>query len=325
MRRAALLVLAALAASAGATRSEDVTLTTRDATLRGTLLLPDGQGPFPVALLVVGSGPEDRDGNSPLLPAKLGYFRALAEALAARGIATLRYDKIGAGTGVAAATKFATANDGRGLFRAEIASIGGWTQKLRADPRLGEITVVGHSQGALMALLAARTVQPDRVVSLAGQGADIGTTLERQLSAQLPPALLADVRGVLSTIRATGRAPALPASLAAVPVLSALFQGVNGAYLADWIRFDPATQAERLTAPLLVVGGGADAQVTPDEVRRVAGARGGIQLAFVDGMSHVLKQATPEPASQAAAYSNPEVPLAPGLADTLAAFIRSGR
>ncbi|MEM1270723.1 MAG: hypothetical protein AAGI08_11835, partial [Bacteroidota bacterium] len=65
--------------------------------LSGTLLLPDGDGPFPVAVIHAGSGPTDRDGNSAMMPGKNNSLRYLAEALAAEGIATYRYDKRGVG------------------------------------------------------------------------------------------------------------------------------------------------------------------------------------------------------------------------------------
>src|SRR5678816_1071136 len=65
--------------------------------LSGTLVLPEGAGPWPAALLIAGSGPTDRDGNSPLLEEPVDNLKRLAQALAARGIASLRYDKRGVG------------------------------------------------------------------------------------------------------------------------------------------------------------------------------------------------------------------------------------
>src|SRR3954463_8587987 len=68
--------------------------------LAGTLLLPEGEGPWPGVLLVAGAGPTDRDGNNPLLPAPIDNLKRLAQALAAHGIASLRYDKRGLGASI---------------------------------------------------------------------------------------------------------------------------------------------------------------------------------------------------------------------------------
>src|SRR5690606_26762440 len=75
----------------------EIALATPWGRLCGSLVLPDGAGPWPAALLVAGSGPTDRDGNSPLLPEPCDNLKLLAQALAGRGIASLRYDKRGIG------------------------------------------------------------------------------------------------------------------------------------------------------------------------------------------------------------------------------------
>src|SRR5579863_2795177 len=66
-------------------------------TVYGTLVRPKGAGPFPGVVLVAGSGPTDRDWNSPLLPGSNGSARLLAEELGRAGFASLRYDKRASG------------------------------------------------------------------------------------------------------------------------------------------------------------------------------------------------------------------------------------
>ena len=63
-----------------------VELPTEGGTLHGTLLLPAGAAPSPVALIIAGSGPTDRDGNSAALPGANNSLKLLAESLAERGI-----------------------------------------------------------------------------------------------------------------------------------------------------------------------------------------------------------------------------------------------
>src|SRR5260370_29725073 len=77
--------------------SSEVTWQLGSTTVYGTLVRPSGPGPFPAVVMVAGSGPTDRDWNSPLLPGSNGSARLLAEALARAGIASLRYDKRASG------------------------------------------------------------------------------------------------------------------------------------------------------------------------------------------------------------------------------------
>src|SRR5947209_3103259 len=77
--------------------SSQVTWQLGSTTVYATLVRPSGPGPFPAVVMVAGSGPTDRDWNSPLLAGSNGSARLIAEALAEAGIASLRYDKRASG------------------------------------------------------------------------------------------------------------------------------------------------------------------------------------------------------------------------------------
>ena len=118
--------------------------------LKGTLLRPEGGAKGPAVLIIAGSGPTDRDGNSPLGVSASSY-RLLAEALADRGITTLRYDKRGVGGSAAAMVaeqdlRFDTyADDARG-----------WATELKRQTGAKCVWLAGHSEGALLAEVAAQ-------------------------------------------------------------------------------------------------------------------------------------------------------------------------
>ena len=85
--------------------AEPIVLETPTGKLYGTLDLPRSAPPFPVALVIAGSGPTDRNGNNSMLPGANNSLKYLAQGLAAAGIASLRYDKRGIAESAAAMTK----------------------------------------------------------------------------------------------------------------------------------------------------------------------------------------------------------------------------
>jgi hypothetical protein len=158
--------------------TESITLETSTGTLFGTLERPQTRLPVPVVLIIAGSGPTDRDGNSPLLKGANNSLKLLAAALAAHGIASVRYDKRGIGeTGKAmqlAAEKAKTMLREEDLsFETYIDDAVGWGKQLRADRRFSSITVLGHSEGSLIGMVAAQKMGARAYVSIAGAGRPI--------------------------------------------------------------------------------------------------------------------------------------------------------
>src|SRR5689334_2749510 len=150
------------------------------------LALPQGVDQPPVALLIAGSGSTDRDGNGPQL--KPATLKKLSDALVSRGIATLRYDKRGAGGWK---KEFGRPEDFR--FKDFVADAAVLVDHLRGSGRFSRIAVVGHSEGGLVAILAAQRVPVDRLVLLATSARKQGDLLKAQLEKQLPPDRLAPI------------------------------------------------------------------------------------------------------------------------------------
>ena len=142
---------------------EPSNLVTQTGTIYGTLELPAATFPVPVVLIIAGSGPTDRDGNSKALPGSNNSLKLLASELASRGIASVRYDKRGIAASMASA---GTERDLR--FDNYVADAEGWIRKLRSDSRFTAITVAGHSEGSLVGMIAAREAGADGYVSLEG-------------------------------------------------------------------------------------------------------------------------------------------------------------
>ena len=296
-----------------------INVTTATLTLSGSLRLPTVAGRVPVALLIAGSGPTDRDGNSRMLPGSNNAYRLLADALAARGIASVRYDKRGIGTSVTAGMK---ETDLR--FDMYVDDAVAWIAKLRSDPRFSTITVIGHSEGSLIGMIAAMQAKADGFVSVAGVAKPAGQVLRDQLQKQIGSidALWQQNESTLSSLEAGKPVDPLPSPLATVPGLASLYRPSVQPYLISWFKYTPSAEIAKLAVPVLILQGTTDFQVSVAEAQALKAAAPAATLVLIDGMNHVLKHVV-DPAQQAASYSSPTLPIVPEVPDAIALFIHA--
>lgn len=290
--------------------SESIALTRDGGTLRGTLLVPAAAGPIPVVLIHPGSGPTDRDGNAPILPGRNNSLRLLAEALAACGIASLRIDKRGVAASAAAAPAEADLR-----LETLVGDAVGWLDLLRQDRRFGPVVLLGHSEGALIAALAARQGKADGYVSIAGPARSGSAILRQQLRTRLTGAMAEANERILSALEQGEQADPVP------PALFALYRPSVQPYLISWFRYVPAKEVAALTVPVLIAQGTTDLQVDTTEALALLRARPGANYLQVKGMNHVLKLVTGDLAAQRASYGDSTLAIAPALVAGVAAFI----
>jgi uncharacterized protein len=282
-------------------REEPVELSTPTGTLYGTLLLPREAGRIPIALIIAGSGPTDRDGNSAVLPGQNNSLRGLAEGLSVRGIATLRYDKRGVGQSAAAGPQEADLR-----FDLYVEDAEAWISRLRADPRFSSVSIIGHSEGSLIGIMAAQNAEVDAVVSIAGAARSAAEVLREQLRPQLPTTLWNESERILGSLTAGRTVDQVP------PELQMLYRPSVQPYLISWLPINPAEEASQVNAPLLVVQGTTDIQVSVADARALNAARPGAQLVVIEGMNHIFKLVPADMTQPQASYSDPALPVAPG-------------
>jgi len=302
-------VVAAAAAAPAPFTQEPVAIDSGAVHLAGTLVVPTGPGPFPVALIVAGSGPTDRDGNGPML--KTDAYRLLAEDLAGRGIATLRYDKRGVGASKTPQSESELRFDD---FVADALTL---AKYLETDRRFAGVSIVGHSEGSLIAMIAAqRDSHVKSVVSLEGAGRDAATIVDEQVGhSGASPTIVSEVESIDKSLRAGTPVPSPD------PKLAALFRPSVQPYLISWYKFDPAAVIAMLSIPVLIVQGTTDIQVTVADAKALAAADPHAQLLIVPGANHVLRDAPADRAGNIATYNEPQLPLNPAIVDAVATFL----
>lgn len=290
----------------------DVTIPTPAGhTLAGTLTVPkNASGPVAAVVLISGSGAQDRDAGIPVVPG-YRFFRQIADTLGRRGIAVLRLDDRGWGAS-GGAVESATTEDLAADTRAAVE----WL-RARADVDPARVGLVGHSEGAIIApMLAVADARIDAVALLAGPS----WTGRRIMDFQLREALQGQ-------------------GLAGAVLDSAFARGVTerdaAAARIPWVRWfmdhDPLPVARRVRAPVLVLHGQTDRQVTPEQAEELGAAilQGGgtdITVRVFPNLNHLFipdPDGRADPASYAALPSK-EVPaeVLGALADWLAEKLR---
>jgi len=298
---------------------------------------PSGSPPVSAALLIAGSGPTDRDGNDRQYP-YMDTLRTVAGWLSDDGVASLRYDKLGTGRTGAGPYAGQPAAIGVDVFEQQAA---GALTFLAAQPgvRRDRLTVAGHSEGALYALLlatgAAGPVPPihalalleplsRRLLDTIAQQIDERLTAQQQ-AGQITPEQAQQIRDAMSSaiaqLRATGTVPAnLPGGL------STLLSPVGAKYLGEIDRFDPADLVTQLPVrtPVLLSCSDADIQISCTDVDRLVTAAAKPPLdadpVRLAGVDHILK----EDASRGIDYDQP-LPFSHALQQALRSFVAAQR
>jgi len=289
--------------------------------LAGTLSTPANVAAatrLPAVVLIAGSGPVDRDETVYGIP----IFAQLANALADAGFAVVRYDKRGVGQS-GGRGEFATLND----YAEDAAAVVKFLEKRKdIDPK--RIALVGHSEGAWVALLAARRAGS---VSAVGLIAGVGTTgaqlnLEQQQyafraanTAEAERAAKVELQKKVQAAVLTGKGwDDVPADIR---------KQAESPWFASFLAFDPAPVIAKLDQPLFVIQGALDTQVPPHHAEKLgalANARKKApttEVAVLPGINHLLVPAKTGDVSEYVALSDRTI--SPEVAAKIAAWLKA--
>ena len=302
-----LLAAAALAAAPTSAADRPVQIGHGETALHGALVRPDGPVAPAAVLMIAGSGPSDRDGDDRKSGEHSRTLWFLAQALVQRGVVSLRYDKRGAAESAGAGDAAA--------FDQTVDEAAGWARRLARQPGVRCVVLLGHSEGALVATLAAHKVRLCGLALVSGASQDLGDLIESQDAlAHRSPDLSARIHEIIQAMR-TGR------PVGEVPKgYDSLFGPKAEGYTRSEIAIDPVAELARARVPVLVVQGDNDLQVKVEDAARLAAAAH-VQPVIVPGMNHVLKLAPKGLAGNFMTYINPNLPLAPGVAEAISDFV----
>ena len=289
---------------------EEVNIPVTGGQLKVALQIPtiEASSPVPVAIIIAGSGATTKDGNTVL--GDNNSLKMLAEDLATKGIATIRYDKRGVGDNIGLATKEEDSKFDD--FAKDVENI---VKAINEDERFSTVHIIGHSEGSLVGMIAATSTEVDSIVSIAGAGRPIDEVIIEQVTPQLPPDLLTKSKEIFASLKKGEPVADVPESL------YSLFRPSVQPYMISWLQYNPAEVLQKLDVPTLIVQGKNDLQVKMTDAERLSTAKPTAETVYFDSMNHVLKDSPTDQAGNMATYANPTLPLAEGLVDSISAFI----
>lgn len=295
---------------------EPIVLKTSSSDIYGTLKVPPtNQKAIPVVILIAGSGPTDRNGNQPQMQSN--SLRMLSDALFYNGIASLAFDKRGI-----AESKDSGKEESELRFEDYIKDVKEWIELLAKDKRFSDIIIAGHSEGALIGMIASQdNSNVSKYISIAGVGEPAGNILKEQLEKQLigQPQTVKDM--IFSYIDKLENGETLEN---VPPSLNSLFRTSVQPYMISWFKYNPQKEIEKLTIPVLIIQGTTDIQVSTEQAELLAKAQPDAKRVIIENMNHILKDCEKtDMASQMPVYSNPNLPINNELVKSITEFIKS--
>ncbi len=288
-------------------KETNVTLKINIDQLYGTLTVPDEVKKCQVALIIAGSGPTDRNGNNPMM--KNNSLKMLAEALAKNGIASLRFDKRGIGESKASAITESSL-----VFENYTEDVKSWINFLKLDKRFTHLTVIGHSEGSLIGMIAG--AKANKFVSIAGAGESADKLIKSQIASKSNKQLEDMTFPIIDSLKSGNKVNKVD------PLLNSLFRPSIQPYLISWFKYDPQTEIKKITVPILILQGNNDMQVSVKDAESLAQANKNSQLAIIDKMNHIMKIIDGDKQANMESYNNETLPISEVLIEKIVSFIK---
>lgn len=275
--------------------------------VEGTLLLPKDNNHNSLAIIIGGSGPIDRNGNQNFL--KNNSLKKLAEALSSQGITSFRYDKR-----VVKQIKLGIFDEDI-LFDDFVQDAISTITYFRKKNKFQKIYVIGHSQGSLVGMIAAKN-RVNGFISLAGSGESIDNVIIEQIK-KTAPQFNDDTKRILQEIKKGKKVKDYP------PALKSVFREDIQGFMRNWMSYEPTEIIKQLEMPILIINGDKDLQITVTEARKLKGAVPNSEIAIIENMNHVLVPIIGNDLDNSKSYNEPDRKISDELTNKIITFIKS--
>ena len=276
--------------------------------ISGTLLVPESSPPPPLAIIIAGSGPTNRDGNQTMM--KNNSLKFLAEGLYGKGVATFRYDKR-----IIKQMRLGTISERDIHFTDFIDDAIAILNYFNKEARFSEVYIVGHSQGSLVGMVAAQE-GADGFISIAGAGQEIDDVVMDQIASQAP-GLVDNARTAFDDIRVNG------VSYNYDPNLASIFRKEIQPFMFSWMLYNPQEEIKKLEIPVLIINGDKDFQVPVKEAELLKAAKPDAEYRIIPKMNHIFKEVEDIGLENSKTYNQHDLPVMPELIDAISDFIKN--
>ena len=286
-----------------------ISINIKGVTIEGTLL--SNSPNQKIAIIIAGSGPTDRNGNSGL-GVTCNSYKLLAEGLAKNNIASFRYDKR-----AIAKSAVKNFNEKDLTFDDYVNDAIAIYNYLKDSSGFKKIYFAGHSEGSLIGMIATERTNASGYISVAGAGRPIDVIITEQVTKQ-SPVVGKQTDSLFQVLKTKNKLDSVP------PYLISLFRPSIQPYMVSWMKYDPAVEISHIKKPILIIQGSCDIQVKVLDAETLYNGNKKAKLDIVEGMTHVLKNAEANCVdTNLKTYHDISLPLNTQLLKDIISFIQS--
>ncbi len=295
--------------------SEEILLKNDSIQLPGTLSYNKALKKQPLVIYLHGSGGVDRNGNQGAVY-KANYIKQLSDSLVSKGIAFYRYDK--RTSTISNLMQLRNMEDIKRelVFEKFVEDAKLAINKFKEDPRFSGITLIGHSQGSLVSMLASNA-GIEKFISLAGPSNTFDISLVKQYRQLFGDSIADATNNHFKELRATGHIKKVHPN----PNIGIIFNPNHLPLIKSWVAYNPSEEIKKVKVPTMIINGTMDNQVFEEDAKALHKAKPDAEFLIIENMNHPLKIITTAEDNQKSLFT-PDYPLSEVLVTSITEFIK---